>query len=85
MGMLKTILKPSWLYLCQGQKREEPGTASPTWISFAPHYPKAINMGTMIKTTTLPLPPIKDPTLASILSRIPFFANFSSRLGEMER
>ena len=85
MGILKLILKPSRLYLCQGQKREEPGTASPTWMFLAPRYPRTINMGTMAKTTMLPLPPIKDPTLASILSRIPFFANFSSRLGEMER
>ena len=85
MGILKLILKPSRLYLCQDQKREEPGTASPTWMFLAPKYPRTINMGTMANTTRLPFPPIKVPTLAKILSRMPFLANFSSRVGEMER
>jgi hypothetical protein len=51
----------------------------------APKYPRTMSTGTMAKTTALPFPPIRFPTLSRILSRIPFFENFSSSWGEMGR
>ncbi len=53
---------PSRLYRCQGQKRDDPGVASPTCMFRAPKYPSTMSTGTMAKTTALPFPPMRFPT-----------------------